>query len=1044
MIQITRSNSLSILAKRLAATLEKSASDDPFVPQTIIAPNLDTARWLKLFLAENNGFAGNINCILPAEWQWKQVRKLWPELPGLLPSDPAPMKWTLFELLLDDQIRARFPVLDRYIAARPVDVKEEAVLHLAAQISSVFDQYLVYRPGMLLRWQNEKTGSVDEEWQAELWQMLHQTWKKKEAHSLNRAELFQKTFRAIEQGNIKTDEYLFVFNAGLMPMSVIQMIKAAGDRAEIEVYHLQPTTSFEGNENELIRSFGQESRNVQQVIQALEGEVQEDFSADFADSTLGDIKRSVVSGSPVANIRAEGNPEGIEIRSCHSPLREIETLQQFLLEKFEADETLNPDDVLIVTPDLDNYKQAIHVVFDNPEQGQPAIPYHLGGFRNSDTGLIRSAEQLLQLTDSRFRFSQVMDLFQAEPVREKLQLTTSDASRVRKWMEENHVIWGIDSEHRKEWGQPADEWQTWHSALKSGWLGHLFGTEETHILDDTLLYDAITGTGEQEVWAEFTHWLNQLKVMRKEVQAKKTIVEWCSWFESVLAEFFDEKTLDSHEGIRLVNAIQKVSNSSRTAGSVQSVSFSLFRDEIRKELQQSASSGAMFTRGVTFSSMVPVRSIPFRIIALIGLNEHDFPRKPFSPSYDLIAQHPKTGDRNRKLEDRNLFLESILAAQDVHYCSYTGQSPVDNEPIPPSSIVSEWLGILETITGLEEEQLIRKEALNGFSPSNFAERKSFSRTYYKAVQALFSDEEPVAGIRHEILPPSEEAEKITIRDLTGFFRNPLDWFLRKRFEVWFKDDGEEKDEFGISHLEAHILFQRVFGWTLSGMEEDKIFRTLLLSGAVPSGWPGLKKARELKRSVQEAIAVNVEHGLEPQIHREQLSFTLKDHQIEDEIITYSNLVFLDINPSKFSGKLAVQSWIRYLCRNASREEQDEGFLLCDLKKGSPKLFSLKPPEQPLEVLQEMVDVYEKGLHEPQLFFPKSLYEYEETGKKKGEAAALKKAASEFEGGFRQFGEREHIAISTLLGKDARFSDRFLNEIYLRVIRTMQSHIKEVS
>ncbi len=1044
MIQITRSQSLSILAKRLASTLEQSASDDPFVPQTIIVPNLDTARWLKLFLAENSGFAGNLECILPAEWQWEQVRKLWPGLPGLLPSDPAPMKWTLFELLLDDQIRASFPVLDRYIAARPDDVKEEAVLHLAAQISSVFDQYLVYRPEMLIRWQNGKTGSGNEEWQAELWQILHQTWKKKSTQSLNRAELFQKTFRAIEQGNIKTDEYLFVFNAGLVPMSVIQMIKAAGDRTEINVYHLQLVTTFEGNKNELIRSFGQEARNVQQGVQALDGEIQEEFSADFADTTLGDIKRSVVSGSSVVNIRGEGNPDGIEIRSCHSPLREIETLQQFLLEKFEEDETLSPNDVLIVTPGLDRYKQAIRAVLDNPEQGQPAIPYYLGGFRSSDTGLIRSAEQLLQLTDSRFLFSQVMDLFQSEPVREKLQMTTSDASRVREWMEENHVIWGIDSEHRKEWGQPADEWQTWHSALKSGWLGQLTGTEETHILNNTLLYDAITGTGEQEVWAKFTHWLNRLKVMRKEVQAKKTIMEWCNWFESVLAEFFDEKTLDSNEGIRLVKSIQKVSDSSRTAGTVHPVSFSLFRDEIRNELQQSASSGAMFTRGVIFSSMVPVRSIPFRIIAIIGLNEYDFPRKPISPSYDLIAQHPKTGDRNRKLEDRNLFLESILAAQDVHYCSYTGQSPVDNEPIPPSSIVSEWLAMLETITGLEEEHLIRKEALNGFSSFNFAERRSYSSTYYKAVQALFSEEEPVAGIRHEILPASEESEKISIRDLTGFFRNPLDWFLRKRFEVRFKDNGEEKDEFGINHLEEHILFQRVFGWLLGGIEEDKILRMLLLSGAVPSGWPGLKKVRELKRAVQEAIAVITEHGFEPLMHREQISFTLKDRQIEDEIITYSTRVFLDINPSKFSGKLAVQSWIRYLCRMVSRGEQDEGFLLCDLKKGSPKLYSLKPPELPHEILQEMMNVYEMGFNEPQLFFPKTLYEYEETGKKKGEGAALKKAASEFEGGFRQFGEREQIAISTLLGEDARFSERFLNEMYLRVIRTMQSHIKEIS
>src|SRR5690625_7213578 len=88
--------------------------------------------------------------------------------------------------------------------------------------------------------------------------------------------------------------------------------------------------------------------------------------------------------------------------------------------------------------------------------------------------------------------------------------------------------------------------------------------------------------------------------------------------------------------------------------------------------------------------MVPVRGIPFRIIALLGLNDHSFPRKPRTPDFDLMVQDPRPGERKRKEDDRNLFLQSILSDYEEHYSSYIGQSRVDNEEITHTRMLSEW------------------------------------------------------------------------------------------------------------------------------------------------------------------------------------------------------------------------------------------------------------------------------------------------------------------------------------------------------------------
>lgn len=93
MIKIFKSNRLSRLATLLSSQLDVSAKQDPFYAPSIVVPNLDTARWLQLTLAEERGFAGNLNFMLPAEWQWTQIRKLYPDLPKKLPSDPEPLKW---------------------------------------------------------------------------------------------------------------------------------------------------------------------------------------------------------------------------------------------------------------------------------------------------------------------------------------------------------------------------------------------------------------------------------------------------------------------------------------------------------------------------------------------------------------------------------------------------------------------------------------------------------------------------------------------------------------------------------------------------------------------------------------------------------------------------------------------------------------------------------------------------------------------------------------------------------------------------------------
>ena len=173
MIEIHRSHKLETIAGKLAKDLKSVFPEDPLVPIEIVVPNRDTARWLKLYLAEKNDIIANVSFLLPAEWQFNMIRKLYPGLPKVLPSDPGPLTWSIFELLMDDEDRKSFQGPDRYISFQPDEIKERAVLQLSGKIASVYDQYLVYRPELIIKWQRDSEfDNPDEAWQAALWRAL--------------------------------------------------------------------------------------------------------------------------------------------------------------------------------------------------------------------------------------------------------------------------------------------------------------------------------------------------------------------------------------------------------------------------------------------------------------------------------------------------------------------------------------------------------------------------------------------------------------------------------------------------------------------------------------------------------------------------------------------------------------------------------------------------------------------------------------------------------------------------------------------------------
>lgn len=1200
--------------------------DDPLVAQTIMVPSQDMARWLKLRLARLTGIAANIRFVLPADWQWEQIRRVYPDLPRQLPGDRGPLFWTFLQVLSEETTLGRFAPLARYVGTGEVSERDTRLAQLARQLAGVFDEYVTYRAGMLQAWEQGRmwhgegvTGSdgvvesdpatfeggdaktqqgtlpqsdahsdtdsvsglgsevesvpameerllADEGWQSELWRLVVAQWREhKESVFQHKASLSLQVVAQPAVGQ-SGQGALQVFHPGLIPQPVLDMLKWYAGAHACSVYLVdygatqvvQPEKGAglkqaglfdeERQKPAIIDSLGRENARVMACWQGV-GRHQVSANADVpatakgvSQSLLAQVQADVL-GSPAAgevafdrgqnpSTRESGPERGqsatipetspgqapapstrkqieqmlpvsdgtIHIHSCHSPLREIETLHRFLLSQFETDPQLAPDDVLVVTPDLEAYAPAIDAVFGGSAEAHlPAIPYFMGaGRRPFGRDAIIAFSSLLGLIDSRFEVEKVLDLFMSEPILRGLQVDGAEARELRRWVEDNHVYWGLDGAHRASVGQPAEELQTWQTALRRIWLGQLTGTRGSEEMRGVLLYDRVETRAQKQVWAAFDAFLSELVRLHALSRQPAGVHDWCAHWEQSLELLFDDQS-----GPWLASLLPRLREEVDNSLLHRQVPFVLFRSAVERMLEDRKASGTLFGRGVVFGPMITARNVPFRIIALVGLNQETFPRADKAPDFDLVRARPEPADRNRKEEDRNLFLASLLSAQKILYMSYVGQDAKDNSTKPPSVVLSEFMGYLARKTGTELHEWIQRQPLTAYSRVCFEDgsgQTDYSQRRLRVAGLLASGQERKGLYLERPHDALQEPVKVPLDELAGFAASPVRAYFRKRFDLVLSRPEEEPDEFGLHALDRYVLFNELFHLRLQGERTPAELAALYeRSGQIPAGWRGRMLLQELQVRVNLAVELLQKAGYEPALQSFPVSVRVREQQgpvfcmLEGRLQTHCSNGFVVVNSSKGSGKRLMEHWIKALALFSEDEKAMEYVMLMNVKADKKQeWFRFTRPPDPPGILAGLVRLRDRGMNEPLYAFPQSSYAWQkvmidegvgfeqsaaagdgtaseqsvangvdrssEQGMANGEDAAAEQgvateevrakarqaATKTFEGGYKEYAERDDAYFTALLGQDAPFEERFVQGPYHQAVAQMMHYLKQAA
>jgi len=797
-----RSNRLEALAGQLADDLRVTA-DDPMSLRTVVVPSAETSRWLSMQLADRQGLAMGI--------RYPFLRRVVDELAtGMLGGQRRhsslfgreALTWWLFDRFPDFISLKNFAPVRNYLR----DGAPLRRFELARRIADLFDQYQVYRPQLLRRWDtSEREGG----WQGALWRALRR--------DLSGQESFVDLYHAlIERDGSEIDADLLpgslaIFSLNTIPPVFLDVLRKAAEHIRVDIYLLTPTDEYWSDlvskkqqlkagadkedlcGNPLGNSLGKLGRNL--LDQLLDREAQqqsEKFDFPMPSTLLGlvqDDLRALRDRSSAKKKETVADTDvSIQVHACHGPMREVEVLHDYLLGLFQDDSSLRTRDVIVMAPNIETYAPYISAVFGAPESESSQIPYSLADrSARSVFGTVDAFLKVLDVGLSRFEVTRVVSVLETAVFRRCFKLDAVDLDRIRMWIRECGTVWGIDSAHRIRLGFDQTDDFSWAKLEATLLDGYAMNGHDLKLRNGVLPYSDLEGD-HLETLSKF---LSAFDVLRKTAQAlriPRTRPAWADALRGLLVQLRADDLLPAAEVHSIRHVLAELA-ASHSAASAELVTADVITGYLDFRLRETPAAGGFLDGRVTFCSLKPMRAIPARVIALLGMNDTDFPRQEIRRTFDFIAMDPAKGDRSLRDDDRYLFLEALLSARQCLFISHVGQSYRDARKSPPSSVVTELLDYLDQGFSLPtsvSQRLNFQHSLQAFSASYFkaGAPKSFSRSNAEAARTLAQGESRIRELfTTPLVEPNADYRRVTPERLRDFFTNPARWLCEWRLGI---------------------------------------------------------------------------------------------------------------------------------------------------------------------------------------------------------------------------------------------------------------------
>jgi exodeoxyribonuclease V gamma subunit len=1057
MLQLHFSNRHEALTQLLLGNLYAGAGD-AFEPVQVIVPSRAVERSLTLAIADATGVCANVRFEFLARWLWRQIGRLVPGVGDDSPFEPETLTWRIWGVLGDPQFLAPHARLAAWLRDGDALLRYE----LACRLAALVRDYSTYRDDWLEAWAQgrsiaglEPGARATEAWQAELYRRIVAGGHIQSRHP---GTAFVEALARLDAGAARAaglPRRLHLFALPTLPPQHLRLLVALSAVVEVHLYVLNPCQEYwfelvdrrrlsylalrgrdqyheEGNR--LLAAWGRQAQShIELLVQQDSATVADDchFAPNPAGTLLAQLQNSILEltePGPATLALAAGD-RSIEVHDCHSLGRELEVLHDALLDLFAGDDgTLRPSDVLVAVPDLEAAAPLIEAVFGTVPAAR-AIPFQMTGrSRSTVNAPARTLLALLSLAASRCPAPAVFDLLQQRGVARRFDLDDEGLQQVRDWMQVSGMRWALDAAHAAACAEPPLSRHTLADGLERLFLGFALPEGSTDLAWDGLLPAGNAAGSDALALGAFCSFITRLASLQRAVVVPQSPERWRECLVAALGDFIaaDADELDDLNELQLT--LDGLADAMRAGGIDGEVPLAVVQSALAAALD-AAAHGGVPTGRVTFTSLASLRGLPFEVICVLGLDDGAFPTSARAAEFDLLAQHPRRGDRQRAPDERNLFLDLVLAARRRLYLSYSGRGVRDNAPLNPSVLIAE---LLETLGPDLAARLLVRHPLQPFAREAFARDadprlRSYDTDLGEALRLadaaaaampdadaaagdidagdidagdLAADDDTgdddvddaVAAAAMRLQPPFFTAplpplppggQVVTLDELAGFLANPSRYLLRRRLGLQLRREDEElpdTEPFTLESRDETALAARLLP-TLIRDPADRSAAALLAGGIeTPGGSIGeFICARQLQGLRGFAARVHAQLQGEPVPAAEALIDSPIDGErwqvsaVLQELRTTGLVRWSYARPPEFAPLRAADALRAWLWHLALCAAAPPAVARRTVAIGRSAGWQFAAPADPCGLLADLVAIYREGLRAPLPFFPRAAW-----------------------------------------------------------------------
>ncbi|WP_370247944.1 exodeoxyribonuclease V subunit gamma [Nocardioides sp.] len=675
----------------------------------------------------------------------------------------------------------------------------------------------------------------------------------------------------------------------------------------------------------------------------------------------------------------------VQVHACHGAARQVEVLREVLLGLLDDDPTLEPRDVLVMCPDIEAYAPLFAAAFGlapETEGGEPAgapghprHPVHPGHrlrVRLADRSpagtnpLLALAARLLETTHGRATASDVLDLAGQPVVRRRFEFDDDDLERLARWVADAGVRWGLDAEHRTRFAMGGFAQGTWRAGLDRILLGvALSGDDLAHVGRGLPLDDI--GTSEVDLVGRVAELLDRLDAAARGFEAARTAADWTTTLADAVRGLAEPPAEDAWQLAQLERELARIA---ATAGPQAQLRHSDVRSLLRQQLIGRPTRASFRTGTLTVCTMVPMRSVPHRVVALVGLDDGVFPRASVVHGDDALARDPLTGERDPRSEDRQLLLDAILATREHLVLTYAGAGEQTGAPRPPAVPLGELLDTLDrTAAAPVRDRVLRRHPLQAHDPRNFVDPVpfSFDRAALEGARASVAERRPVPPLVDAPLPPAPPAD-VSVAELVAFVVAPVRAFLRERLGVGTSFDADEPLDglpVELDSLAAWAVGDRLLREALAGADPRAVVAAEHLRGTLPPGELGRRDLDRVAGKVRQLLDRTAELRV-PAARSIDVDVDLGDgRRVVGTVPGVHGARIVSLGYSRLKPKQRLTSWVHLLAVSAARPDEHWTAHAVGWERAGPRRALAGPLDhRALGWLRDLVDLREEGLQRP--------------------------------------------------------------------------------